>query len=198
MWLSSERFGITAKIDVVEGEGGRVVPIEYKRGKKPDVEIRPRSVTLAPACRTGRCELTLATLSCPFVAVRSRPNLPPCSSDGIGSSQSSRPSLFTGLDCHYLEWDTARFEHTVVLVHGFLDPGWGWARTVEAGLAERYHVGRSRRARARRQRSRRCGGLLRHHGLRGGSRIAPEARRAGSGSLVGHSMGGSFVSYATG
>lgn len=37
VWLSSERLGLTAKIDVVEGEGGRVVPIEYKRGSKPDV-----------------------------------------------------------------------------------------------------------------------------------------------------------------
>jgi CRISPR-associated protein Cas1 len=37
VWLSSERLGLTAKIDVVEGEGGRVVPIEYKRGGKPDV-----------------------------------------------------------------------------------------------------------------------------------------------------------------
>jgi len=34
LWLSSERLGITAKIDVVEGDAeGRVVPIEYKRGK---------------------------------------------------------------------------------------------------------------------------------------------------------------------
>ena len=38
VWLSSERLGITAKIDVVEGEAsGRVVPIEYKRGKAPDL-----------------------------------------------------------------------------------------------------------------------------------------------------------------
>jgi CRISPR-associated protein Cas1 len=38
VWLSSEKLGITAKIDIVEGEtGGRVVPIEYKRGKPPDV-----------------------------------------------------------------------------------------------------------------------------------------------------------------
>lgn len=38
VWLSSERFGITAKIDVVEGDAsGRVVPIEYKRGEPPDV-----------------------------------------------------------------------------------------------------------------------------------------------------------------
>lgn len=38
VWLSSERLGITAKIDVVEGdEDGKVVPIEYKRGTAPDV-----------------------------------------------------------------------------------------------------------------------------------------------------------------
>lgn len=36
--LSSERLGLTAKIDVVEGnESGRVVPIEYKRGAAPKV-----------------------------------------------------------------------------------------------------------------------------------------------------------------
>jgi CRISPR-associated protein Cas1 len=38
LWLSSERLRITAKIDVVEGDAdGNVVPIEYKRGKAPDL-----------------------------------------------------------------------------------------------------------------------------------------------------------------
>lgn len=37
VWLSSQQLGITAKVDVVEVEGNRVVPIEYKRGKRPDV-----------------------------------------------------------------------------------------------------------------------------------------------------------------
>jgi CRISPR-associated protein Cas1 len=38
VWLSSERLGVTAKIDVVEGDAdGNVVPIEYKRGKAPDL-----------------------------------------------------------------------------------------------------------------------------------------------------------------
>ena len=36
VWLSSERLGITAKLDLVEVEGGRVVPVEYKRGSRPD------------------------------------------------------------------------------------------------------------------------------------------------------------------
>ena len=36
VWLSSKQLGITAKIDVVEVEGGSVVPVEYKRGKQPD------------------------------------------------------------------------------------------------------------------------------------------------------------------
>ena len=38
LWLSSERLGITAKIDVVEGDDdGNVIPVEYKRGKVPDL-----------------------------------------------------------------------------------------------------------------------------------------------------------------
>jgi CRISP-associated protein Cas1 len=38
LWLSSSTLGLTAKIDVVEGDaGGSVVPIEYKRGAAPDV-----------------------------------------------------------------------------------------------------------------------------------------------------------------
>ncbi len=37
LWLSSERLGATAKIDVVEGDGGVLTPIEYKRGEAPDV-----------------------------------------------------------------------------------------------------------------------------------------------------------------
>lgn len=38
VWLSSERLGMTAKIDIVEGDAsGRVLPIEYKRGKAPDL-----------------------------------------------------------------------------------------------------------------------------------------------------------------
>lgn len=39
VWLSSETLGITSKIDVVDVDGGRVVPIEYKRGKRPDVPM---------------------------------------------------------------------------------------------------------------------------------------------------------------
>ncbi len=39
VWLSSGVLGVTAKIDVVDVDesGSRVVPIEYKRGKPPDV-----------------------------------------------------------------------------------------------------------------------------------------------------------------
>lgn len=35
VWLSSERLGVTAKIDLVEGEGQTVVPVDYKRGNRP-------------------------------------------------------------------------------------------------------------------------------------------------------------------
>jgi len=35
--LSSTTLGITAKLDLVEGEGTRVTPVDYKRGKRPHV-----------------------------------------------------------------------------------------------------------------------------------------------------------------
>ncbi len=35
--LSSERLGVIAKIDVAEAEDGLVVPVDYKRGKRPHV-----------------------------------------------------------------------------------------------------------------------------------------------------------------
>jgi pimeloyl-ACP methyl ester carboxylesterase len=116
----------------------------------------------------------------------------------MSSPVSRRATLFTGLDCHYLEWDVARSAHTVVLVHGFLDLGWGWARTVEAGLAERYHVvapdvrghGDSARAGA--------GGY--YHIMDYVADLAALLKQVARGrvSLVGHSMGGSIVSYAAG
>lgn len=38
LWLSSEKLGLTAKIDVVEGDSsGVVVPVEYKRSAAPDI-----------------------------------------------------------------------------------------------------------------------------------------------------------------
>ena len=33
--LTSERLGLTAKIDLIEGEGTRVTPVDYKKGKRP-------------------------------------------------------------------------------------------------------------------------------------------------------------------
>jgi len=35
--LSSNRLGLIAKMDLVEGEGNEVVPVDYKRGKRPHV-----------------------------------------------------------------------------------------------------------------------------------------------------------------
>ncbi len=37
--LTSERLGLTAKIDLVEGEGERVTPVEYKRSKRPHTAL---------------------------------------------------------------------------------------------------------------------------------------------------------------
>jgi CRISP-associated protein Cas1 len=37
VYLTSERLGLTAKIDLVEGDGNHVTPVEYKRSKRPHV-----------------------------------------------------------------------------------------------------------------------------------------------------------------
>ena len=36
--MFSERLGIIAKMDVIEGQGRRVVPVDFKRGKRPHTE----------------------------------------------------------------------------------------------------------------------------------------------------------------
>ncbi|MFZ5557579.1 MAG: CRISPR-associated endonuclease Cas4g/Cas1g [Pseudomonadota bacterium] len=35
--LSSNRLGLIAKLDLLEGDGSRIVPVDYKRGKRPHV-----------------------------------------------------------------------------------------------------------------------------------------------------------------
>ena len=35
--VSSNRLGLIAKMDLIEGEGGRLTPVDYKRGKRPHV-----------------------------------------------------------------------------------------------------------------------------------------------------------------
>jgi pimeloyl-ACP methyl ester carboxylesterase len=55
----------------------------------------------------------------------------------VAPPRSRRIALATGLTYHLLEWGDG--DHTVVLVHGFLDLAWGWA-AVAARLASQFHV----------------------------------------------------------
>jgi pimeloyl-ACP methyl ester carboxylesterase len=108
--------------------------------------------------------------------------------------------LATGLSYHVLEWlpDDPTCDHTVVLIHGFLDLARGWQAMVDAGLAGRFHI---------------VAPDMRGHG---------DSDRVGAGgyyyfmdyladlhelvgqlgrtrvSLVGHSMGGAIAGYYTG
>jgi pimeloyl-ACP methyl ester carboxylesterase len=107
-----------------------------------------------------------------------------------------RIALKTGLAYHMLEWG-ADSDHTVLLLHGFLDFAWSFAPLVGAGLAGTYHIvapdlrghGDSDRVGA--------GGYYHFadylpdvHDL-----IRQTARRRLS--IVGHSMGGTVASYYT-
>jgi len=51
--LSSTRLGITAKLDLVEGEGTRVTPVDYKRGKRPHVAAGAYDPERVQVCAQG-------------------------------------------------------------------------------------------------------------------------------------------------
>lgn len=51
--LSSERLGLTAKIDLVEGEGARVTPVDYKKSKRPHVAKGAWEPELVQLCAQG-------------------------------------------------------------------------------------------------------------------------------------------------
>ncbi len=53
-----------------------------------------------------------------------------------------RVHLATGLTYEMLEWlpDDEACDHTVLLLHGYLDLAWGWRAMANAGLGGRYHL----------------------------------------------------------
>lgn len=113
---------------------------------------------------------------------------------------SRRIALSTGLRYHVLEWgaDNPALDHTVVLIHGFLDLAWTWEAVAQSALAQHFHL---------------IAPDLRGHG--DSDRVGPggyyhfmdyladlEDVIAQLGrsriSIVGHSMGGSVAAYYTG
>ena len=51
--VSSERLGLTAVIDLVEGEDGKVRPVDYKRGSVPDIAFQSWDTDRAQLCVAG-------------------------------------------------------------------------------------------------------------------------------------------------
>jgi CRISPR-associated endonuclease Cas1/CRISPR-associated protein Cas4 len=51
--LSSNRLGLIAKMDLVESEGGAVIPVDYKRGKRPHVAKGAYDPERAQLCAQG-------------------------------------------------------------------------------------------------------------------------------------------------
>lgn len=114
------------------------------------------------------------------------------------SYQGKRLTLDTGLSCHYLEWQGANPDHTVVLLHGFLEFSGGWIETTNCGLGERYHViapdmrghGDSGRVGA--------GGYYHFFDYLADLRSLIKEVASERVSIVGHSMGGGIASYYAG
>ncbi len=53
VWLTSEALGLTAKIDLVEGEGRRVTPVDYKCSKRPHVAAGAYDPERVQLCAQG-------------------------------------------------------------------------------------------------------------------------------------------------
>ncbi|MGH9258054.1 MAG: CRISPR-associated endonuclease Cas4g/Cas1g [Vicinamibacterales bacterium] len=53
VWLGSEVLGLSAKIDLLEGDGRRVTPVDYKRGKRPHVPRGAYEPELVQLCAQG-------------------------------------------------------------------------------------------------------------------------------------------------
>jgi CRISPR-associated endonuclease Cas1/CRISPR-associated protein Cas4 len=51
--LGSEALGLSAKIDLIQGEDNRVVPVDYKRGKRPHVPRGAYEPELVQLCAQG-------------------------------------------------------------------------------------------------------------------------------------------------
>ncbi len=51
--LSSQELGVVARFDLIEGEDGRVVPVDYKRGKRPHVARRAYDPERVQLCLQG-------------------------------------------------------------------------------------------------------------------------------------------------
>ncbi|HEB49102.1 MAG TPA: CRISPR-associated protein Cas4, partial [Desulfobulbus sp.] len=51
--LSSRKLGVVARFDLIEGEDGRVVPVDYKRGKRPHVARRAYDPERVQLCLQG-------------------------------------------------------------------------------------------------------------------------------------------------
>ena len=51
--VSSERLGLTAVIDLIEGDDGKVRPLDYKRGSVPDIAFQAWDTDRAQLCVAG-------------------------------------------------------------------------------------------------------------------------------------------------
>ena len=51
--VSSERLGLSAVIDLIEGDDGKVRPLDYKRGSVPDIAFQAWDTDRAQLCVAG-------------------------------------------------------------------------------------------------------------------------------------------------
>jgi len=113
---------------------------------------------------------------------------------------SRRVLLPSGLTSHLLEWGSGEsaLDHTVLLLHGWLENAWAWETTAEAGLAGRFHlISVDLRGHGDSDRVGTGGGYHLADYLADLHDLIPLVARARL-SLVGHSMGGAIAGVYAG
>jgi pimeloyl-ACP methyl ester carboxylesterase len=114
--------------------------------------------------------------------------------------RSRRVLLPSGLGSHFLEWDSEEpaHDHTVLLLHGWLENAWAWEATAEAGLARRLHlIAVDLRGHGDSDRVGTGGGYHVADYLADLHELIPLVARARL-SLVGHSLGGAIAGLYAG
>lgn len=110
--------------------------------------------------------------------------------------RSRKLQLGTGLHYHVVESESES-DHTVLLIHGFLDNAWGWAPIFDAGLGDVHLVAPDMRGHGD---SDWIGAGGYYHFVDYLADLHDLVGKVGRGrvSLVGHSMGGSIAAYYAG
>ena len=121
--MSSERLGIIAKMDVIEGQGRRVVPVDFKRGKRPHTEHGASRAGARPGLRPGADPPRMPVMRSPKARCGSREAVSVFGSNSTTTSGLGRSPRFPGCETRFSEGSARRHLRTRRSARGVPWPG---------------------------------------------------------------------------